>query len=149
MSHLVEVCLSRILLDDTRDQQWIHLQEKAGPRSFQIVIGSFEAREIERKVKSLDPPRPMTHDLARQLIHALGARIEKVVVDELRDATFFAKIYLKHGSNEIVVDARPSDAIALAIAEGSAILVSDEIFAAAQSDSDTRVDPQSGSETEP
>jgi hypothetical protein len=128
MSALIEVNLSRILIRENNDQQFICLHEKAGPRQFHIVIGSFEAREINRKITHQETPRPMTHDLVRQILRAFEARIDRVVIDELRDSTFFAKIVIKQGDRELMIDARPSDAIAIAVAEKTPIFASNLVI---------------------
>lgn len=128
MTDLVEVNLSRILIRETNEQQFICLQEKAGARSFQIVIGSFEAREINRKIMHQETPRPMTHDLVRNVLHGLEAQLDRVVIDDLRDATFFAKLVIKQGDRELKVDARPSDAIAIAVAERTPIFVATHVL---------------------
>lgn len=128
MSDLVEVNLSRILIRETNEQQFICLQEKDGSRSFQIVIGSFEAREINRKITHQETPRPMTHDLVRNVLRGLEANLERIVIDDLRDATFFAKLVIKQGERELRIDARPSDAIAIAVAERTPIFVANHVI---------------------
>jgi bifunctional DNase/RNase len=127
-SPLIEVNLSRILIRETNDQQFIGLQEKTGERSFQIVIGSFEAREINRKIMRYETPRPMTHDLVRSAITQLGATFEKIVVDDLRDQTFFAKLHVTRNGETIVIDCRPSDAVALAVAAEVPIFVAEHVL---------------------
>lgn len=128
MTDLVEVNLSRILIRETNEQQFICLQEKAGTRSFQIVIGSFEAREINRKIMHQETPRPMTHDLVRNVLHGFDAQLDRIIIDDLRDATFFAKLVIKHGEREFKIDARPSDAIAIAVAEKTPIFVASHVI---------------------
>jgi uncharacterized protein len=128
MTELIEVSLSRILIRETNEQQFICLQEKAGARSFQIVIGTFEALEINRKIKHVETPRPMTHDLLRNILEGLDARVERVLIDDLRDATFFAKLVVKRGDLEIKIDARPSDAIAVAVALRAPIFVAPHVI---------------------
>ena len=125
---MIPVELSRIVFRDNADQQYIYLREIGGLRGFPIVIGSNEAMEIRRKVMNIRTPRPMTHDLVRLLLQALDAKVTRVVVNDLRDNTFFANLYLKHGDRDIVVDCRPSDAIALATALSVPIFVEDHVM---------------------
>jgi hypothetical protein len=120
--------LSKIIIQETADHQIIVLKEVEGERMFPIVIGIFEAMAIDRRVKNVKPPRPLTHDLLNSLIASLGAALEKVVINDLHDNTFFAKLILKQGGREIEVDARPSDAIALAAQENTPIYVEESVL---------------------
>jgi len=124
----VEVELSRILINETSDQQIIVLKERHGERSFPIVIGIVEIFAIDRRLKGIKPPRPMTHDLLDSVIKRVGARIEKIVVDDLRNHTFYAKIHINIDGQTIEVDSRPSDAIALGVASSTPIYVADHVF---------------------
>jgi len=127
---MIEVVLSRIVIRETSDQQRIYLREKGGARQFPIVIGIHEAAAIDRKVRDLVPPRPMTHDLMAAVIDALGARLEKVVISELRQNTFYARMHLvRQDADEAVeVDARPSDAIAVSVHLGAPIFVDEAVL---------------------
>ncbi|GAG96438.1 unnamed protein product, partial [marine sediment metagenome] len=89
----MEAELSRIIIDEQSDQQVIVIKERNGNRSFPIVIGIVEILAIDRRLKGLEPPRPMTHDLLSNVIEGLGAKIEKIVINDLRHHTFFAKIH--------------------------------------------------------
>ena len=111
----VRMRLSRIVINEINEQQVIYLQEIDGDRQFPIVIGIFEASSIDRRVKKIEPPRPLTHDLVVQVAESLGAQLDSVVIDELRDRTYFAKLRLKREGEIIEVDSRPSDAIAVAV----------------------------------
>jgi len=124
----VEVELSRIIINETSDQQVIVLKERNGKRSFPIVIGIVEIFAIDRRLKGLKPPRPMTHDLLDSIIENLGAKIEKIIINELRNHTFYAKIYLTSNGRSVKVDSRPSDAIALGVVSNAPIYVADDIF---------------------
>ena len=124
----VEVELSRIIINETSDQQIIVLKECHGERSFPIVIGIVEVFAIDRRLKGLKPPRPMTHDLLDSVIHSLGAKIEKVVINDLKNHTFYAKITLGLDGQSFEIDSRPSDAIALCAASNAPIYVADHIF---------------------
>jgi len=123
-----EVELSRIIINETSDQQIIVLKERHGQRSFPIVIGIAEIFAIDRRLKGIKPPRPMTHDLLDSVIENLGAKIEKIVINDLRNHTFYAKIHLSLNGRTVEVDSRPSDAIALGAASNAPIYVADHIF---------------------
>jgi bifunctional DNase/RNase len=124
----VPVELSRIIINEQSDQQIIVLKELHGQRGFPIVIGIVEVFAIDRRLKGIKPPRPMTHDLLASVIESLGARIEKIVINDLRNHTFFAKIHLRSNGRIIEVDSRPSDAIALGAASDSPIFVAEHVF---------------------
>jgi len=115
MNDLVEVELSRIILQQKGDQQYIHLRELGSDRSFPIVIGFYEAAEIHRKLAGEMAERPMTHDLIGRILKATEWKLERVVVNKLENNTFFAFLQLARGDEQKVVDCRPSDAIALAV----------------------------------
>ncbi len=120
--------LARIIITETSDQQIIVLRERDGERAFPIVIGSFEAAAIDRRLKGIPIPRPLTHDLLATVIEQLGGDLEKIVISDLRDHTFFAKLVIRQGSQLIEVDARPSDAIALGVSGDVAIYVEDRVL---------------------
>jgi bifunctional DNase/RNase len=103
------------------------LKEIGGDRRLPIIIGSFEAQHIALELEGIKPPRPLTHDLLRNMIEQLGFSISYVFINELRDGTFFAKIRMDVGSVE-EVDSRPSDAIALALKFAVPIYVSEEVM---------------------
>jgi hypothetical protein len=124
----VEAELSRIIINETSDQQIIVLKERHGKRSFPIVIGIVEIFAIDRRLKGIQPPRPMTHDLLDSVIENLGAKIEKIVISDLRNHTFYAKIYLSSNGHSIEIDSRPSDAIALGAASNAPIYVAEHVF---------------------
>ena len=124
----VEVELSRIIINETSDQQIIVLKERHGERSFPIVIGIVEIFAIDRRLKGIKPPRPMTHDLLSSVIENLGAKIEKIVINDLRNHTFYAKIHLSLNSQTVEIDSRPSDAIALGAATNTPIYVAEHVF---------------------
>ena len=124
----VEVELSRIIINETSDQQVIVLKERHGQRSFPIVIGIVEIFAIDRRLKGIPPPRPMTHDLIDNVIDNLGAKIEKIVINDLKNHTFYAKITLSSNGQTVEVDSRPSDAIALAVVAQAPIYVAEHVF---------------------
>jgi uncharacterized protein len=127
---LVECELTRIVIREESDQQYIFLKEKAGERTFPIVIGVFEASAIDRHVRGVDTPRPMTHDLLMHAIEALGARVLRVVVSSLKDNTFYARLHIQREGGVVELDCRPSDAIALAVQTDAAIFVAEDVLAA-------------------
>jgi len=124
----VEVELSRIIINETSDQQIIVLKERHGQRTFPIVIGIVEIFAIDRRLKGIKAPRPMTHDLLDSVIENLGARIEKTVITDLRNHTFYAEIYLSSNGRTVKIDSRPSDAIALGVASNTPIYVAEHVF---------------------
>ena len=111
----VEMKLTRIIISEINEQQVIYLKEVEGDRQFPILIGIFEATSIDRRVKDDRPPRPLTHDLVVNIVEALGGELDSVVINELRDHTYFAKLRVKVDGEIIEIDSRPSDAIAVAV----------------------------------
>ena len=107
--------LSRIIISEINDQQVIYLKEIDGDRSFPILIGIFEATSIDRRVKGFDSPRPLTHDLIVSVVDNLGAEFQDVLINELREHTYYAKLRVRREGELIEIDARPSDAIAVAV----------------------------------
>ena len=131
---MIEMRLQSIKINDTGDRQYIGLAEVDGSRSLTIVIGYTEVQAIDRFVKEARPPRPLTHDLIANLIEASGCKVERVDVTELRGGTFYAMIRLERPDGTIAeVDARPSDAIALATALKAPIFVAEDVVDAAMS----------------
>ena len=124
----VEVELSRIIINETSDQQVIVLKERHGERAFPIVIGIVEIFAIDRRLKDIRPPRPMTHDLLENILENLGVKIEKVVITDLRNHTFYANIHLNSNGKTIKIDSRPSDAIALGVATNAPLYVAEQVF---------------------
>lgn len=120
--------LSQILINEQADQQVIVLKEINGDRSFPIVIGMPEILAIDRRLKGIELPRPLTHDLLANVIEQLGGHIDRVVISDLRDHTFFAVIYVRQGSKIIEIDSRPSDAIGLACGLNIPLFVEDRVF---------------------
>ncbi len=111
----VQMELSRIIISEVNDQQVIYLKEVDGDRTFPILIGIFEATTIDRRVKHHGAPRPLTHDLLVNVVESMGAEVQDVMICELREHTYFAKLRLRFEGELIEVDARPSDAIAVAV----------------------------------
>jgi uncharacterized protein len=111
----VEMKLSRIIISEIHDQQIIYLREVDGERQFPIVIGIFEATSIERRIKGVQTPRPLTHDLIVSVIEQLEGEPDSVVINDLREGTYFAELRIRRGGELISIDSRPSDAIAVAV----------------------------------
>ena len=108
--------LSRIIISEISDNQVIYLKEIEGERQFPILIGIFEATSIDRRVKAAArPPRPLTHDLIVNVAESLGGKLESVMISSLQEQTYFAQIRIRRGEELIEIDARPSDAIAVAV----------------------------------
>ena len=124
----VRVDLVRIIIRETDDQQIIILRERDGEREFPIVIGTYEGLAIDRRVKGVLTPRPMTHDLIKNVLLGLETNVRKVVVSKLKDDTFYALIWLENGGQAIAVDSRPSDALALALRVDCPIFVEEEVL---------------------
>ncbi|CUU00594.1 hypothetical protein JGI1_00019 [Candidatus Thermokryptus mobilis] len=104
------------------------LKEVGGDRRLPIIIGSFEAQAIALELENVKPPRPLTHDLIKNILDGLGVSMIEVVVTDLRDGTFYAKIYLELNGLTYEIDSRPSDAIAVAIRCGAPIYVNEEVM---------------------
>ncbi|MFG0328036.1 MAG: bifunctional nuclease family protein [Phycisphaerales bacterium JB037] len=140
----VRMELSRILIRELNDYQLIELREVVDesdaplardPRSFPIVIGLPEAQAIDRRLKGLPIKRPQTHDLLATLISELGGELKSISITDLADHTFFATLDIEQDGRTIHVDSRPSDAIALGVAQDVPIYVEDSVIDSAMSDS--------------
>ena len=125
---MVHVELSRIMISETSDHQIIVLKEKGGQRSFPIVIGLHEAWAIDRAVKDIQTPRPLTHDLLSNVIIQLSGGIERVEISDLKNNTFYAKIIISQNGSALEIDSRPSDAIALAMQGNTPIYVAKTVL---------------------
>lgn len=125
-----EMQLSSIRMDEKRGEQLIILKEKdGGGRLLPIIIGPYEAEAIRMKVKGITPPRPLTHDLLKSTIKELGAKLEGIIIDRLSEGIFFAKLMIAvREEKEVRIDARPSDAIALALRANVPIFVAEEVI---------------------
>lgn len=124
----VRMDLARIVISDTSEQQIIYLRERSGGRQFPVVIGLNEALAIDRRVKNIATPRPLTHDLLASVITELGGDLEKIVIHDLRDHVFYAKLVIRCNGTLLEIDSRPSDAIALGVASDTPIYVADIVL---------------------
>ena len=142
----VRMELSRIFIREMTDMQIIELTEVDGDRTFPIVIGLPEAFAIERRLKGIEIPRPQTHDLLASVIDHLGGTLKEIVVNDLVDGTFYAKLIIDQDGEEIEVDSRPSDAIALGVAENVPIYVAEQVLDQTEADASADFDLESDDE---
>jgi uncharacterized protein len=124
----VQMELKRIIISEIHEQQVIALKEVDGDRSFPIVIGIFEATSIDRRVRGIPNPRPLTHDLVASVVENMGGDLQDVYINDLREHTYFAKLRIRHEGELVEVDCRPSDAIALAVTAKVPIYVAEDVL---------------------
>jgi len=124
----IEMTIKGLMVDPITNMPIIILRDKDGQRVLPIWVGVFEANAIALQIENVTTPRPMTHDLLKNVIQDLHGRIEKIVVSDLKDSTFYALIYLTVGGDVMAIDARPSDAIALALRARAPIFVEDTVI---------------------
>ena len=124
----IEMTIKGLMVDPITNMPIVILRDKDGQKVLPIWVGTFEANAIALQIENISTPRPMTHDLLRNVIHDLKASVQKVVVCDLQDNTFYALIYLAIGGDTVAVDARPSDAIALALRTRAPIFVEDTVI---------------------
>ena len=126
---MVQVELSKIIIDEKRQDQIIVLKEKDGERQFPIVIGFLEASSIKMKLSGIEPPRPMTHDLLVSIINNLSVSLDRLIIDKMINNTFHAKLVFKHkNGRKKIIDSRPSDGIAVAVRTNSPIFVDEDVL---------------------
>jgi bifunctional DNase/RNase len=128
----VEVRIRGLMMDPATNMPIVVLKDVSSDTVMPIWVGIFEANAIAIEIEKLSAPRPMTHDLTRNLIHNLNGSLEKVVITELRDDTFYAILWLRQDNEAITIDARPSDAIALALRADCPIYVSEQVLQSAK-----------------
>ena len=126
--------LRRIIISEVDDHQVIILKEVDGDRSFPIVIGIFEATSIDRRVKNIVPPRPLTHDLIVSVIDQLGGDLQDIVISDLQEHTYYAKLRVRKEGELVEIDCRPSDAIAVAVTAKVPIWVAEDVLAETAAD---------------
>jgi bifunctional DNase/RNase len=129
----VEMKVRGLALDPLSNLPIIILRDDEEKRSLPIWIGIYEANAIALELEKIETPRPMTHDLIKNILETMEARLQKVVVTDLKENTFYAVLHLQVGSAEYTVDSRPSDAIALALRAGAPIYVDEEVVRKAKS----------------
>lgn len=124
----IEMTIKGLMVDPITNMPIVILRDKDGGRVLPIWVGVFEANAIALQIENVTTPRPMTHDLLRNVIHDLKAEIRKIVVSDLKENTFFALIHLDVQGQPLAIDARPSDAIALALRARAPIFVEDTVI---------------------
>lgn len=130
---MVEMKVEGLTLDPLTNMPIIILKDSSGSKALPIWVGYFEANAIALEIEKITTPRPMTHDLLRNLIETMKAKINHILVSELKDNTFYAVISLAYDGNTVSIDSRPSDAIALALRTKSPIYVEEKVIEAAKS----------------
>jgi bifunctional DNase/RNase len=126
---LIEMEVNKIRIDERRGEQVIVLKEKGGNRLLPIIIGISEVTAIKMKISGIQPPRPLTHDLLKDTIAQLGARLQRIVINKLEFNTFFAKLIIETKEGALYeVDARPSDSIAVALRADAPIFVAEDVL---------------------
>ena len=130
---LIEMTIKGLMVDPITNMPIVILKDSAGDRVPPIWVGIFEANAIARQIENVATPRPMTHDLLRNVISDLDGQVERVVVSDLKDNTFYAVIHMVVRGERVAIDARPSDAIALALRTRSPILVDESVIDHAKS----------------
>ena len=130
----IQMELRRIIISELDAHQIVILKEVEGERNFPIVIGIFEATSIDRRVKGDQSPRPLTHDLIISVVEQLGGEIQDIVISELKEHTYFAKLRIRKDGELTEVDCRPSDAIAVAVASRVPIYVNEDVLGEALED---------------
>lgn len=128
----IEMTIKGLMIDPITNMPIVILKDKGGERVLPIWVGVFEANAIALQIENIATPRPMTHDLLRNILSEIEADVLRIVVSDLRDNTFYAMIYLDRGGDTIAVDARPSDAIALALRTKAPIYVEDSVVESAK-----------------
>jgi bifunctional DNase/RNase len=128
----IEVRIRGLMMDPATNMPIIMLKDVNSDAVIPIWVGIFEANAIASEIEKIATPRPMTHDLARNLMRYLNAELERIVITEIKNDTFYAALWLKHGDEPMVVDARPSDAIALALRADCPIYVSEQVVQSAK-----------------
>jgi bifunctional DNase/RNase len=125
---LIEMSIKGLMVDPITNMPIVILKDKGGDRVLPIWVGIFEANAIALQIENIATPRPMTHDLLRNIITDLEGHVDRVVVSDLKDNTFYALIHLTVRGERVTIDARPSDAIALALRTRSPILVEETVI---------------------
>jgi bifunctional DNase/RNase len=128
----IEVRIRGLMMDPATNMPIVVLKDVGSDTVMPIWVGIFEANAIAIEIEKVAAPRPMTHDLARNLMRHMNGELEKIVITELRDDTFFAMLWIRQGSELMTLDARPSDAIALALRADCPIYVSEQVMQSAK-----------------
>jgi uncharacterized protein len=129
----IEMTIKGLMIDPITNMPIIILRDQEGQRVLPIWVGVFEANAIALQIENVQTPRPMTHDLLKNVIDDLRAQVERIVVCELKENTFYARIHMSASGRALEIDARPSDAIALALRTHSPIFVEETVIQSARS----------------
>jgi bifunctional DNase/RNase len=143
---MIEMKVKGLTLDPLTNVPIVILREAEGERSLPIWVGIFEAHAIAREIEEFQTPRPMTHDLIKNIINGVKGKVTRILVSDLRDNTFFAEILLAINGSEISIDSRPSDAIALALRMSAPIFVEEKVLEEAKSIEFTEPEESEGDE---
>lgn len=130
---MIEMKVKGLTLDPLTNVPIVILREVDGERALPIWVGIFEAHAIAREIEKFQTPRPMTHDLIKNIISGVEGKVNRIVVNDLQDNTFFAEIAIQMNGSEVVIDSRPSDAIALALRMSAPIFVEEKVLEEAKS----------------
>jgi bifunctional DNase/RNase len=128
----IEVRIRGLMMDPATNMPIVVLKDVGSDTVMPIWVGIFEANAIAIEIEKVAAPRPMTHDLTRNIIRYMNSELERIVITELRDDTFFAVLWIRHDGELMTVDARPSDAIALALRSDCPIFVSEQVMQSAK-----------------
>lgn len=145
---MIEMKVKGLTLDPQTNVPIVILSETEGERALPIWVGIFEAHAIAREIESFETPRPMTHDLIKNIINDLHGRVDRILINDLKDNTFFAEIHLSVNASDLVVDSRPSDAIAVALRMDSPIFVEEKVLDEAKSIEFSEREVKAGAEAE-
>jgi len=124
----IEMVIKGLMVDPITSMPIVILRDREGDRVLPIWVGVFEANAIALQIENISTPRPMTHDLLTNVLRDLGARVQRIVISDLKDNTFYALIYVEYGGEVVAIDARPSDAIALALRAQAPIFVEEYVI---------------------
>ncbi|MCS6958159.1 MAG: bifunctional nuclease family protein [Aquificaceae bacterium] len=126
---MIEMVVHGVTLDPVSQMPIVVLKAKDNEEVLlPIWIGIFEADSIVRQLQNIEPPRPMTYELTKSIIESVGAKLEKIIISDLKDSTYYAELHILQGNNIIVIDSRPSDAINLALRFEAPIFVEEEVL---------------------
>jgi hypothetical protein len=143
---MIEVVVAQLGMDRTSNSPVVILREREGNRVLPIWIGPAEASAIAMEMQGIRPPRPMTHDLLKTVIHGLGANVTRIRISSIKEKTYLAELWLTRGDHVFQLDARPSDSIALALRTNAPIFTEDDLLD--EVDGDEAPAPDPGAEAE-
>ena len=130
---MLEMVVKGLTLDPLTNMPIVVLRDMEGEKALPIWIGIFEANAISLEIEKVATPRPMTHDLIRNILNGMEAKVNRIVINDLKDNTFYAVIHIDHNGSDVTIDSRPSDAIALALRVEAPIFVAEKVIEEAKS----------------